>query len=747
MSMRSFGIFTVAAAIALGFMGSEPSAAQQAPLNRGGSARPFHPLGAMHGAAITKIAVDSRNPNFLYAGLDHAAGAMARSEDGGLSWELIPLGEVDDYLRAIAVDPADSSIVVAFGSTDFGSGAPSLYWSSDHGAHWSKFAHQPVGENGPAHIGRGVVMDSRGTTLVLADKKQGIFRSEDFGRSWTNPLPGSQAHTYGIYTDPNDAKTLWTAGLDSAAGAAAWVSHDFGKSWIEAPMPILDPSLAPVPTELAVQPGSGTVLVGWGGQNPLTFDSVGGVIASVNGGKHWFDSSSGIVGYAGLAKWNAGASLAFDPHSPNVVLASGNGDYAMRSVNGGVSWQPLLTVPDSIGILGSLVFAPTRTGGFTLLGASSFFYASRDDGNSWTVSKAGLQAHSASQLVESGGPDRQLYGYSSDFPLERSDDEGRSWRTIAPPVAEDAVRAMALDGVDTLYVATNVAREAPLEIWHSKDHGRTWAGPSMALPPNYPAGVIQFETDPAHIGGLYLVYEDESLLYRGLRSSDGGAHWVPFTLADDGDFPALLTLPLAIDAVHPGWLYAAMASGLWKSTDAGSSWSFLSQLPLGAYGIAGLAVSGGVVYVVAGSDDGTFSLQKSENGGATWQAGSGAFGTQPHELAAVRGDRLVAYQTAYENFFGFDCEYQAAQSTDTGSSWVAIDLGQIAPDLDSCPIVMPTASHLFVADPFGTSNAFGASWRVLAGATSGATSAPSRPRRSPFLRDRSEHSDRLRMAP
>ena len=241
MSVRRFGTWIASGVLACGLSNAGHARESQ---SSAPASRPFVPLSAMHGAVIGNIAVDPRNPNFIYAGLDDAGGHMARSDDGGATWNIIAVGGPDDVLRAIAVDPVESSTVLAFLSTETGVIGPgTLYLSSDHGAHWNRFAHQPIGERGPASRGRGAVIDARGTTIVLADRRQGIFRSEDFGRTWTNPLPASQAQTYGIFTDPNDAKTLWTTGINSQAlSPSAWVSHDYGRTWTESPMPILDPS-------------------------------------------------------------------------------------------------------------------------------------------------------------------------------------------------------------------------------------------------------------------------------------------------------------------------------------------------------------------------------------------------------------------------------------------------------------------------------------------------------------------------
>jgi hypothetical protein len=216
-----------------------------------------------------------------------------------------------------------------------------------------------------------------------------------------------------------------------------------------------------------------------------------------------------------------------------------------------------------------------------------------------------------------------------------------------------------------------------------------------------------------------------------LRSDDYGEHWSSFTISSDGDAPTNLNLSsaginsLVPDPAHPATLYVAMFSGLWKSTDAGASWNFIEQLPLGFFGIFGLVVTDGPtggVYVETDAPDGSFVLEKSSDGGATWSTASTSFNGEPFNLQGGPGGRLLANST----FFGSCLPPSIQQSVDGGATWSELpDAGVLAQfAVGQCPFVTPTASHVYLSDTGGSRLTFGARYRDLTGHALTGASAP-----------------------
>lgn len=661
------------------------------------STAPFVELGGLHGALAERLSVDPSNAQTVYA--DVSGGRIARTFSGGQHWEVVQVASTGAIFRAIAVDPVDPSIVMAFSALDDGAGA-ALYMSQDRGGHWARLAVQPVGEQGTPGGGRGIVIDSSARLIVLADRQQGILRSADFGATWTNPLPGSLARTYGLYADPNDRTTLWTAGSDGSGLAAAWVSHDRAQTWTRVALPV-DPSLHfPIALELATQPHSGRVVVGISAVLPDFSGLTGGILVSDDQGASWTQAS---IATANGEDFSAGNSIVFDSAASNVVYAAGNGNEGMfRSFDGGLTWSQVLT-RDGAGFF-TLAVAPASAGHAQRLysGGGGSVQVSGDGGSTWSRSDSGIDALAIVAAADDGqtrgGVIATAFGA-----LFHSDDGGGHWSFMDPIAGTPVTDAFAVDPIarsHPVFALTSVHRVNTL--WRSADVGRTWA----SLPAPLPGPVLyQFNLlpDPSRAGGLLLFTASAAAFNGLLRSTDSGATWTETTIGFDGDFPATSS-PLVADEAHPGIVYAAMGSGLWKSSDFGATWAYVPQLPLGLYGIAGLAATSEAVYVVSGGDDGTFSLQKSVDGGNTWSAATGAFDPAPYSIYAA-GNRLLAYQGLYA-----ECsDPSVLLSSDGAVTWSLID-GSIAGNFSSCLSLNATPSRLYLSDAFGAFLSYALDW-------------------------------------
>jgi photosystem II stability/assembly factor-like uncharacterized protein len=245
--------------------------------------------------------------------------------------------------------------------------------------------------------------------------------------------------------------------------------------------------------------------------------------------------------------------------------------------------------------------------------------------------------------VDPVAPDT-IYVAAATGGIWKSTDEGAQFTSIWPATNPQAMGALAISSNGTLFAGTGEANPGGGSItyggsgvYRSVDRGVTWE--LMGLTNSGRIGRIAIDpTDPQHIfvaaagdlfnpGGERGVYE----------SSDGGSHW---TLVLNGDNDTTGAVDLALDPVNPNRVFAAMwdhrrepdlrryggvGSGLYRSTDGGSTWARLTNgLPaagatIGRIGVALAPSNPQRVYAIVNQTNGLFEgFYRSNNGGDSW---------------------------------------------------------------------------------------------------------------------------------
>jgi photosystem II stability/assembly factor-like uncharacterized protein len=195
-----------------------------------------------------------------------------------------------------------------------------------------------------------------------------------------------------------------------------------------------------------------------------------------------------------------------------------------------------------------------------------------------------------------------LYAVTSDGRLFRSTDGGSAWQYWGVGL-ETGIRQIAADPVDARVMA---AVSTQGDVYRSVDAGRFWS----RLPRR-----VDEENDPA-VASLEI---SAGTIYVGGRrldlSRDNGETWIDTT-------PIQLYVPaMAVDPAGPRTLWFATTGGLWKTTDAGETFSLVLNPPyeIGAAGVTAAAVSPSrPATVYAGANRRSYT---STDGGATWQPG------------------------------------------------------------------------------------------------------------------------------
>lgn len=261
----------------------------------------------------------------------------------------------------------------------------------------------------------------------------------------------------------------------------------------------------------------------------------------------------------------------------NILLAglapsSGGGGDLYRSPDAGASWTEIAAL-DGVSIY-DIEFDPT---GKAYIGTIDGVWTSTDDGVNWTQQSLGIGLNDQtyevtidpnnSSRVWAGVADA-MGGQTKNILL--STDGGVNWTDMTPAGAAGmSGRGIALDPGNSLNVyAAFGGGFGGGAFWSSTDGGATWSNYSAGLPGNPLNDVVHDGTRVLVTGGQLFGSQTVGLF----SSTNHGATW---TALHDGSWPNLVLHDIELDPANSNIIYLASAgSGIYKSTDGGSSWTF-----------------------------------------------------------------------------------------------------------------------------------------------------------------------------
>ncbi len=343
--------------------------------------------------------------------------------------------------QSLAVDPYDDRIVYVGieGEGYFKTINDGATWSrivdgikafprNGGGFCYSEFFATVIDLRNPEHICMSMA-GSPGTLDVMQAANQGVYCSDDGGRTWEQRV-GRSMNTaiYAVAIDPADSQLLYAG---SNANPASYVgadpnrlfntvgviykSADGGRSWTELPTGLVRGTrvtdLRIDPTNPAIVYASTFGLASGGGSNYL--DTQFGVLKSVDAGASWTSMKTGLG--PGLAQ-QAIFRMDLSSRDPRRLIVSIADTSYFLSEDGAANFSRP-AAPTSHG--GIMKFDPSDPSGARIVGLSqtgTHVVESLDGGNSWKEI-----GRLPDEMLNNGDPSRPTGVRPSDIEISRQD--------------------------------------------------------------------------------------------------------------------------------------------------------------------------------------------------------------------------------------------------------------------------------------------------------------------------------------
>ncbi len=611
----------------------------------------FRSIGpAVTGGRIVAIAVNPENTSEYYVASGH--GSLWKTKNNGVTFSPAFENQTSFAMGAVAVDPSNTNIV----------------WAG-------------TGEN------------NNQSNVIYGD---GVYKSENGGKSWKNMGLQNSEHIGGIIVDPSNSNIVYVAAYGSLRNS--------------------------------------------GGDR--------GIYKTIDGGKTWRKCLF-VNEYTGFFE------IHMDPrYSTNLYAVAhqrmrkgytgiGGGDESAvyRSIDSGATWQKIMTgLPtESVGRIGLAISPANPDILYALVQAKegSGLYKSSDRGISWAKQSAYNPAYPFYMQKIIADPKDENRLYSMDLLIQVSIDGGKSFKTLGEKFKHVDNHALWIDPVNTMHLISG-NDGGVYETW---DKGQNWdfksripiteiykvstdnalpfynvyigtqdnnslMGPSRTINSSgitnydwiFTLGGDGFETQAD--------WKDDKILYAQSQNgglvrfdkSSGEALFIqPVNLIDSGyrfDWDS----PLLISQHNNKRVYFA-ANKLFRTNDQGNSWDIISpdltrgvpqkmqRLMDRSWSIDELAGKSSLADITSiaespldenilfvGTGDGL--IHYTTDAGKTWTKAGSLPGitefTRIHHIIASRYNKLIAYAACQAFTYG-DYKPYLLKTTDGGRTWFSIN--------------------------------------------------------------------------
>jgi photosystem II stability/assembly factor-like uncharacterized protein len=404
----------------------------------------FRSIGpAITGGRVTDLAVNPKNPSEYYGASGH--GSLWRTSNNGTTFSPSFEGQASFAMGAVKIDPSNTNII----------------WVG-------------TGEN------------NNQNNAIYGD---GVYKSEDAGKSWTNTGLKNSEHIGGIVIDPNNSNVVYVAAYGSLRNSGGdrglYKTTDGGKTWRRV---------------LFVSDNTGFFEVHMDPRNA-----------------NWLYA----VAHQRMRKGYTG-------------IGGGNESAIYRSLDSGATWQKIMKgLPsDNIGRVGMAISPANPDLLYALVQAKegSGLYRSENRGVTWAKQSTYISAYPFYMQKLYADPKDENRVYSMDLVIQVSTDGGKNFRPLGERLKHVDNHVLWIDPSNTKHLISG-NDGGVYETW---DQGQNWNFKS-----NIPmAEIYKVATDNASpFYNVYIGTQDNSSLVGPSRTASSAGilnqDWT-YTLGGDG---------------------------------------------------------------------------------------------------------------------------------------------------------------------------------------------------------------------